>query len=132
MSTDSIADLLTRIRNAARVRQRIVDIPSSKVKVAIAEVLKDQGYILNYKVVENGPKRTLKIALKYDLQTKQAAFSQLVRVSKPGLRKYAPASEIPRVMNGLGIAIMSTSKGIMTGKKAKSLNVGGEILCYVY
>lgn len=132
MSTDSIADLLTRIRNAARVRQRIVDIPSSKVKVAIAEVLKDQGYILNYKVVENGPKRTLKIALKYDLQTKQAAFSQLVRVSKPGLRKYAPASEIPRVMNGLGIAIMSTSRGIMTGKKAKSLNVGGEILCYVY
>jgi small subunit ribosomal protein S8 len=132
MSTDSIADFLTRIRNAARVRQRIVDIPSSKVKVAIAEVLKDQGYILNYKVVENGPKRTLKIALKYDLQTKQAAFSQLVRVSKPGLRKYAPASEIPRVMNGLGIAIMSTSKGIMTGKKAKSLNVGGEILCYVY
>lgn len=132
MSTDSIADLLTRIRNAARVRKRIVDIPSSKVKVAIAEVLKDQGYILNYKVVENGPKRTLKIALKYDLQTKQTAFSQLVRVSKPGLRKYAPASEIPRVMNGLGIAIMSTSKGIMTGKKAKSLNVGGEILCYVY
>ena len=130
--TDPIADYLTRIRNAYLAGKKIVEIPSSKMKVAITKILCDKGYILTYKIVEGEPYNTIKIALKYHPQTKTAAVRKIVRVSKPGLRKYTDVENMPRVLNGLGIAIISTSKGVITDKEAKDLNVGGEVLCYVY
>lgn len=130
--TDPIADFLTRVRNAYSAGNRIVEIPSSKMKVALTKILCEKGYILSYKVVEGTPSSTIKIALKYHPQTKQAAIKKIVRVSKPGLRKYTDVAEIPRVLNGLGIAILSTSKGVITDKEARELNVGGEVVCYVY
>ena len=130
--TDPIADFLTRIRNAYRAGNRIVEIPSSKMKVAITKILCEKGYILSYKIVEGTPYNTIKIALKYHPQTKVAAIKKIERISKPGLRKYTDVKDMPRVLNGLGIAILSTSKGIITDKEAKQLNVGGEVVCYVY
>lgn len=130
--TDPIADFLTRIRNAYRAGNRIVEIPSSKMKIAITKILCEKGYILSYKVVEGTPYNTIKIALKYHPQTKVAAIKKIERISKPGLRKYTDVKDMPRVLNGLGIAILSTSKGIITDKEAKQLNVGGEVVCYVY
>ena len=130
--TDPIADFLTRIRNAYRAGNRIVEIPSSKMKVAITKILCEKGYILSYKVVEGTPYNTIKIALKYHPQTKVAAIKKIERISKPGLRKYTDVKDMPRVLNGLGIAIISTSKGVITDKEARDLNVGGEIVCYVY
>ena len=130
--TDPIADFLTRIRNAYRAGNRIVEIPSSKMKVAITKILCEKGYILSYKVVEGTHYNTIKIALKYHPQTKVAAIKKIERISKPGLRKYTDVKDMPRVLNGLGIAILSTSKGIITDKEAKQLNVGGEVVCYVY
>ena len=130
--TDPIADFLTRVRNAYSAGNRIVEIPSSKMKVALTKILCEKGYILSYKVVEGTPSSTIKIALKYHPQTKQAAIKKIVRVSTPGLRQYTDVKEMPRVLNGLGIAILSTSKGVITDKEAKDLNVGGEVVCYVY
>ncbi len=130
--TDPIADYLTRIRNAYMAGKKIVEVPSSKMKVAMTKILCDKGYILSYKVVEGEPFNTIKIALKYHPQTKTAAVKKIVRISKPGLRKYAGVENMPRVLNGLGIAILSTSKGIITDKEAREMNVGGEVLCYVY
>ena len=130
--TDPIADFLTRIRNAYHAGNRIVEIPSSKMKIAITKILCEKGYILSYKVVEGTPYNTIKIALKYHPQTKVAAIKKIERISKPGLRKYTDVKDMPRVLNGLGIAILSTSKGIITDKEAKQLNVGGEVVCYVY
>ncbi|MCB9234268.1 MAG: 30S ribosomal protein S8 [Bacteroidia bacterium] len=130
--TDSIADYLTRVRNAINAKHRIVEIPSSNLKKEITKVLFDKGYIRKYKFVEGAPQDSIKIALKYDRVTKRSAISTLTRVSKPGLRKYVHADGIPRVQNGLGIAVMSTSKGVMTDKEARALNVGGEVLCYIY
>lgn len=132
MYTDPIADYLTRIRNANNARHRVVEIPSSKFKKEITKILFDQGYILSYKFDDEGVQGTIKIALKYDQITKEPVIKHIERASKPGLRKYAGADNLPRVLNGLGIAIMSTSQGVMTGKKAKSLNIGGEVICYVY
>jgi len=131
MYSDPIADFLTRIRNAQKARHRIVSLPSSKIKVGIAAVLKEQGYILNYKFVEDNKQGILKVALKYDPITKQPAIYKLERVSRPGLRRYTNVDEMPRVMNGLGIAILTTSKGILTDKEARAQNVGGEVLCYI-
>ena len=130
--TDPIADFLTRIRNAYLAGKKIVEIPSSKMKVAITEILCEKGYILSYKVVEGTPFNTIKIALKYHPQTKTAAIKHIERISRPGLRKYVDVENMPRVLNGLGIAILSTSKGVITDKEAKNLNVGGEVICYVY
>lgn len=130
--TDPIADFLTRVRNAYRAGNKVVEVPSSKMKVAITKILCEKGYILSYKVVEGTPLNTIKIALKYHPQTKQAAIKKIVRVSTPGLRQYTDVKEMPRVLNGLGIAILSTSKGVITDKEAKDLNVGGEVVCYVY
>ena len=130
--TDPIADYLTRIRNAYMAGKKIFEVPSSKMKVAMTKILCDKGYILSYKVVEGEPFNTIKIALKYHPQTKTAAVKKIVRISKPGLRKYAGVENMPRVLNGLGIAILSTSKGIITDKEAREMNVGGEVLCYVY
>ncbi len=130
--TDPIADFLTRVRNAYRAGNKVVEVPSSKMKVAITKILCEKGYILSYKVVEGNPSNTIKIALKYHPQTKQAAIKKIVRVSTPGLRQYTDVKEMPRVLNGLGIAILSTSKGVITDKEAKDLNVGGEVVCYVY
>ena len=130
--TDPIADYLTRVRNAYLAGKKIVEIPSSKMKEAITKILCEKGYILSYKVVEGEPFNTIKIALKYHPQTKAPAVKAIERVSKPGLRKYTDVEDMPRVLNGLGIAILSTSKGIITDKEAKDLNVGGEVLCYVY
>ncbi|MCK0130706.1 30S ribosomal protein S8 [Flavobacteriaceae bacterium F08102] len=132
MNTDPIADYLTRIRNAANAGLRVVDIPASNLKKEITKILFDQGYILSYKFEENKIQDNIKIALKYDKETKQSIIKKIQRISKPGLRKYANATEMPRVLNGLGIAIVSTSKGVMTNKKAVQENVGGEVLCYVY
>ena len=132
MFTDPIADYLTRIRNANRAGHRVVEIPASNLKKEITKILFDQGYILSYKFEENGPQARIKIALKYDAVTKEPVIRKIQRVSKPGLRKYAGSQELPRVLNGLGIAIVSTSHGVMTGKQAKKENVGGEVLCYVY
>lgn len=131
MVTDPIADFLTRIRNAQMAGHRLVEIPASNLKRRITEILYDQGYILKYKFEEDTKQGIIKIALKYDLQTKQPAIRSLERVSRPGLRQYAKPAEIKRVINGLGIAILSTSKGVMTDKQAKSENVGGEVLCYI-
>ncbi len=131
--TDPIADYLTRIRNAHLANHRIVEIPSSKMKRSITEILYDQGYILKYKFedTDNG-QGVIKIALKYDKFTKNPIIQKLGRISRPGLRKFVPVNEIPRIINGLGIAIMSTSKGVMTGKQAIKNNVGGELICFVY
>lgn len=133
VTTDPIADYLTRIRNAIKAKHRIVEIPASNIKKAITKVLYEKGYIQNYKF-EDTPNHQglIKIALKYHPVTKEPAISKLERVSKPGLRKYVGVKDMPRVLNGLGIAILSTSKGVMTDKEARTLNVGGEVLCYVY
>ena len=130
--TDPIADYLTRVRNAYAVGKKIVEVPSSKMKLAITKILCEKGYILSYKVVEGTPFNTIKIALKYHPQTKTAAVKYIERISRPGLRKYVDVENMPRVLNGLGIAIISTSKGVITDREAKELNVGGEVLCYVY
>ncbi|WP_143960017.1 30S ribosomal protein S8 [Litoribacter populi] len=130
--TDPIADYLTRLRNAIKASHRIVEIPASNIKKEITKVLFDKGYIQNYKFEENGPQGSIKIALKYNPTTKQNAIVNLSRVSKPGLRKYVKNDEMPRVINGLGIAIVSTSKGVMTDKEARTEGIGGEVLCYVY
>ena len=132
MITDSIGNYLTKIRNAILAQHRMVDIPASGIKNEITKILKDQGYILNYKLVDEKPNSFIRIALKYDSLTKNSAIKSLQRASKPGLRKYSSSSDLPRVLNGLGIAIVSTSKGVMTDKKARDLNVGGEVLCYIY
>ncbi|CCH56243.1 ribosomal protein S8 [Fibrisoma limi BUZ 3] len=132
MNTDPIADYLTRIRNAIRAKHRVVEIPASNIKKEITKVLYDKGYIQNYKFDDNTPQGTIKIALKYNPVTKQPAIVDLQRISRPGLRQYRGADHLPRILNGLGVAIISTSKGVMTDKEAKTLNVGGEVLCYVY
>ena len=133
MTTDPIADFLTRVRNAVSAGHRVVEVPASNVKKEITKILFDQGFILSYKLeADNGPQGSIKIALKYDKMTKDPVIKKLERISKPGLRKYASSTEMPRVLNGLGIAIVSTSHGVMTGKQAKAQNVGGEVLCYVY
>ena len=130
--TDPIADYLTRLRNAVMANHRIVEIPASNMKKDITKILHEKGYILNYKFVEGeNPQGTIKIALKYHPVTKQSAINKLERVSKPGLRKYVRADGLPRVLNGLGIAILSTSRGVMTDKEARTEKVGGEVLCYV-
>ncbi|MBQ4192587.1 MAG: 30S ribosomal protein S8 [Bacteroidales bacterium] len=130
--TDPIADYLTRVRNAYMAGKKVVEIPSSKMKVAITKILCEKGYILSYKVVEGTPFNTIKIALKYHPETKMAAIKKIERVSTPGLRQYTDVENMPRVLNGLGIAIVSTSKGVVTDKEAKELGVGGEVICYVY
>ncbi|MBE9483570.1 MAG: 30S ribosomal protein S8 [Bacteroidetes bacterium] len=131
--TDPIADYLTRLRNAVLANHRIVEIPASNIKKDITKILHEKGYILNYKFVDDDDtvQGTIKIALKYHPVTKQAAINKLDRISKPGLRKYVRADKLPRVLNGLGIAILSTSKGVMTDKEARDEKVGGEVLCYV-
>lgn len=131
--TDPIADLLTRIRNAIMAGHKVVEAPASKLKKEIARILHEKGYILSYKVnEEEGKQGTLKIALKYNPRSKQPAIKGIRRVSRPGLRQYSGVEDMPRVLNGLGIAIISTSKGLMTDKEAKKENIGGEVLCYVY
>lgn len=131
--TDPIADYLTRLRNAIKARHRVVEVPSSNLKKEITKVLFDKGYILNYKFEETENKQGLiRIALKYNPETKESAISNLKRVSSPGLRQYKEAAKLPKVLNGLGVAILSTSKGVITDKEAKAMNVGGEVLCYVH
>jgi small subunit ribosomal protein S8 len=130
--TDPIADYLTRLRNAIKANHRIVEIPSSSIKKEITKVLFDKGYILNYKFDSTGVQGLIKIALKYNAQTKESAITSLERFSSPGLRKYSQSGDIPRVLNGLGVAIVTTSKGVMTDKEARKMNVGGEVLCFVY
>ncbi|GAB4035751.1 30S ribosomal protein S8 [Spirosoma gilvum] len=132
MNTDPIADYLTRVRNAIRAKHRVVEIPASNIKKEITKVLYDKGYIQNYKFDDSTTQGTIKIALKYNPTTKQSAIVDLQRISRPGLRQYRGADNLPRILNGLGVAILSTSKGVMTDKEAKTLNVGGEVLCYVY
>lgn len=132
MLTDPISDYLTRIRNASRAGHRVVNIPASNLKKQMTQILFDQGYILSYKFEDSKVQGNIKIALKYDTLTKAPVIKKLQRASKPGLRRYVNAKELPRVLNGLGIAIISTSHGVMTNKKAKQENVGGEVLCYVY
>jgi small subunit ribosomal protein S8 len=132
MVTDPIADFLTRVRNAQMAGHRIVEIPASNLKKRITEILYDQGYILKYKFEDDKTQGVIKIALKYDPATRQPAIQSLERISRPGLRQYAKPDEFRRVKNGLGIAIISTSKGVMTDKQAKASNVGGEVLCYIY
>ena len=132
MYTDPIADYLTRIRNANSAGHRVVEIPASKLKKEITKILFDQGFILSYKCDDSTVQGTIKIALKYDKVTKEPVIRHIERASRPGLRKYAGADNLPRVLNGLGIAIISTSQGVMTGKKARELNIGGEVICYVY
>tara|TARA_Y100001954_G_scaffold208846_1_gene233483 strand:- start:2146 stop:2544 length:399 start_codon:yes stop_codon:yes gene_type:complete len=132
MITDSIGNYLTSIRNAISAEHKVVQIPASRIKTEITKVLMDQGYILNYKIDESGPHAKIKIALKYNSVTKIPAIRGIDRISTPGLRKYSSASDLPRVLNGLGIAIISTSRGIMTDKKARKDNIGGEVICHVY
>ncbi|MGC4057185.1 MAG: 30S ribosomal protein S8 [Chitinophagaceae bacterium] len=132
MVTDPIADFLTRIRNAQMAQHRIVEIPASNVKKRITEILYDKGYILKYKFEDDNKQGVIKIALKYDAATKEPAIRALERVSRPGLRQYAKPADIRRVHNGLGIAIISTSKGVMTDKEARTMNVGGEVLCNIF
>jgi small subunit ribosomal protein S8 len=132
MYSDPIADFLTRIRNAVKAGHKVVEIPSSKLKVEMTRILKEQGFILDYKVEENPVQPTLKVALKYDRNTKRPALTELKRISRPGLRKYLGATALPRVRQGLGVAIVSTSVGVMTDKEARSKNVGGEVLCFVF
>lgn len=130
--TDPIADYLTRLRNAIKANHRVVEIPASNLKREITKILFDQGYILNYKFEEGNPQGIIKIALKYDPVDKVSAIKDLQRVSRPGLRHYTGYKDMPRVLNGLGIAILSTSRGVMTNKEAKEQKIGGEVLCYVY
>ena len=130
--TDPIADYLTRLRNAISAKHRVVEIPASNLKKEITKILFDKGYILNYKFMEDGPQGTIKVALKYDAKSKVSAIRKLQRVSTPGMRKYTGYKDMPRVINGLGIAIISTSQGVMTDKEASVLKIGGEVLCYVY
>ena len=131
--TDPIADYLTRVRNAIMAKHRVVDIPASNLKKEMTKLLKEKGYILNYKFEDEvGHQGNIKIALKYNPETKVSAIKALERASKPGLRQYCDSTDIPRVLNGLGIAIISTSRGVITDKEARELNVGGEVLCYVY
>ena len=130
--TDPIADFLTRIRNAYLAGKKVVEIPSSKMKEALTKILCEKGYILSYKVVEGTPYNTIKIALKYHPETKMPAIKKIERVSTPGLRRYTGVEDMPRVLNGLGIAVISTSKGLLTDKEAKELGIGGEVICYVY
>ncbi|WP_452597384.1 30S ribosomal protein S8 [Pontimicrobium sp. MEBiC01747] len=132
MYTDPIADYLTRIRNAVRANHRVVEIPASNLKKNITKILFDQGYILSYKFEDTTVQGTIKIALKYNKETKEPVIRKIERMSKPGLRKYSGSTELPRILNGLGIAIVSTSHGVMTAKQAQRENVGGEVLCYVY
>ena len=130
--TDPIADYLTRIRNAQKAKHRVVDIPASNIKKEITKILKDKGYILDFKFEDDDKQGTIKIALKYHPVTKVPAIRSIQRISRPGLRQFAGIDRMPRVLNGLGIAILSTSKGVMTDKEARDLKVGGEVLCYVY
>ena len=130
--TDPIADYLTRIRNAVMANHKVVEIPASNIKKDMTRLLFDKGYILNYKFEEEGTQGNIKIALKYNPDSKLSAIKSIQRISKPGLRKYVDKNHLPRVLNGLGIAILSTSQGVMTDKEARGLNVGGEVLCYVY
>ena len=130
--TDPIADYLTRLRHAIMANHRVVEVPASNLKKEITKILFEKGYILNYKFIEDGPQGSIKVALKYDPNTKVNAIKCLKRVSTPGLRKYTGYKDMPRVINGLGIAILSTSKGVMTNKEAADLKIGGEVLCYVY
>jgi small subunit ribosomal protein S8 len=132
MITDPIADYLTRVRNAIMASHRVVEIPASKITKAITKILFEQGFILSYKFDDAGVQGTIKIALKYNKETRSSVIKKLQRISTPGLRKYVGADEMPRVLNGLGIAIVSTSKGVMTNKQAREEHVGGEVLCYVY
>lgn len=130
--TDPIADYLTRVRNAVQAKHKVVEIPGSNLKRDLTKILLDKGYILNYKFVQDSKQGVIKIALKYDPETKVNAIKSLVRASKPGLRKYAGYRDMPRVLNGLGIAVLSTSQGLMTDKEASDLKIGGEVLCYIY
>lgn len=132
MVTDPIGDYLTRLRNAIKANHRVVEVPASNLKKEVSRVLRDKGYIQNFKVEDDGKQGIIKIALRYNPQTKQSAITKLQRVSTPGLRKYANASELPRVLNGLGIAVLSTSIGVLSDKEARREHVGGEVLCYVY
>ena len=132
MYTDPIADFLTRIRNAVKANHRVVEIPASNLKKEMTKILFDQGYILSYKFDDSSVQGTIKIALKYDKDTKESVIKDIQRISKPGLRKYVSSSEMPRILNSLGVAIISTSKGVMTGKQARRENVGGEVICSVY
>jgi small subunit ribosomal protein S8 len=131
MNTDPIADYLTRLRNGVMAKHRVIEVPASNTKKAITKILFEKGYILNYKFDDDDKQGTIKIALKYHPITKMPALTKLERVSRPGLRQYADASSLPRVMNGLGIAILSTSSGIMSDKEARKLHIGGEVLCYI-
>ena len=132
MYTDPVADYLTRIRNAVRANHRVVEIPDSNLKKEITKILFEQGYVLSYKFDDSTVQGTIKIALKYNKETKDPVIKKIQRISKPGLRKYSGSGDLPRILNGLGIAIVSTSRGVMTGKQAQRENVGGEVLCYVY
>ena len=131
MNTDPIADYLTRVRNAIRANHKVVSIPASNLKKEITKILFDQGYILSYKFEDGTAQGSIKIALKYTKENNESVITNISRISKPGLRKYSNSTDLPRVLNGLGIAIISTSKGVMTAKQAKSENVGGEVICYV-
>jgi small subunit ribosomal protein S8 len=130
--TDPIADFLTRIRNAIKAGHKVVEAPASGLKKDITRILYEKGYILSYKFIDEGPQGTIKIALKYHPKTKLPAIKSIQRISRPGLRRYVGVDELPRVLNGLGVAILSTSKGLMTEKEASKENIGGEVLCYVY
>ena len=132
MNTDPIAAYLTRVRNAIAAGHRVVEIPASNLKKEMTKILFDQGYVLSYQFNDKSVQGSIKIALKYDRNTKESVIRKIQRISTPGLRKYVSAKEMPRVLNGLGIAIVSTSKGVMTGKQATKENVGGELICYVY
>jgi small subunit ribosomal protein S8 len=132
MNTDPIADFLTRIRNAQSAGHKVVTIPSSKLKKEMTKILFDQGFVLSYKFDQEGVREYIKIAIKYDKSNNLPVIKKLERISKPGLRKYVNVDEMPKVLNGLGVAILSTSKGVMTGKQARRENVGGEVLCYIY
>ena len=132
MHTDPISDFLTRVRNAIMAGHRVVEVPATNLRIEMTKILLDQGFIMGYKVIENTPQNTMKIALKYDKLTKAPVINALKRISRPGLRQYRNADNLPRVKNGMGIAIVSTSKGVMTDKQARKENVGGEVLCYVY
>lgn len=131
MITDPIADYLTRIRNAVAAKHKMVEVPASSMRKDITKILFEKGYILNYKFVDDTVQGTIKIALKYHPVTKHSAITELTRVSRPGLRKYVSSNDLPRVLNGLGVAVMSTSKGVITDKEARKLGVGGEVICYV-
>ena len=132
MTTDPIADYLTRVRNAINAKHKVVEVPASNMKKEITKILFEKGYILNYKFEDDDKQGKIKIALKYHPSTKLCAIKSLERISRPGLRKYSDAEQLPKVINGLGIAILSTSKGVITDKEARKMNVGGEVLCYVY